>query len=146
MNLFLSHIWVPYVITVILTVIALFFKLGSSEMLFYPALLNIVPVLGLWFIRTDRIVPAFIIAFLCCFLFIPAVTAFRKAVRSNDKKLIRGGAVIGSILVLCTALCCISSSAHFLQNSLTVCCVTGMLSTVYISWWAGEFGKGMRSV
>lgn len=145
MDFILSHIWLPYIFTLALVVIALFFKLGCAEMLCCAALLNLVPVRGLWCIRSARMVSAVIIAVFCCALLVLAVLGLRKAVRSGDKKLIRGSVAVGLAAASGTVFCCFSSEGQVLQTVLTVCCIIGMMSAVYICWWLGELGKGMRS-
>ena len=61
----LSHLWLPYVLALALIFIALFFNLGSLDILLYAAALNLAPVLGLWCIRSGYMIPAVIIAVLC---------------------------------------------------------------------------------
>ena len=145
MPFLLSHIWLPYVLALALICIAFFFKLGSIEVLLYAALLNLIPVLGLWCIRQEYLIPAVIIAILCCAVLLLAVWGIWEAVKAYDKKMKAAGAVIGLIAVISTFLCCISSAGDILQTVLAVCCLFGMLSVVYIFWWFSEFGKGMGS-
>ena len=140
-----SHIWLPYVLALALICIAFFFKLGSIEVLLYAALLNLIPVLGLWCIRQGYLIPAVIIAILCCAVLLLAAWGVREAVKAYDKKMKAAGAVIGLIVVISTVLCCISSAGQAMQTFLAVCCLFGMLSVVYIFWWFSEFGKGMGS-
>ncbi len=60
----LSHIWLPYVFALALICIAFFFDLGGIEVLLYTAIVNLIPVLGLWCIRRGYLIPAVIIAVL----------------------------------------------------------------------------------
>ena len=145
MPFLLSHIWLPYLLALALIFLAFFFKLGSIEVLLYAALLNLIPVLGLWCIRRGYLIPAVIIAILCCAVLLFALWGIREAVIAYDKKMKAAGAVIGLIAVISTVLCCISSAGQTLQTVLAVCCLFGMLSVVYIFWWFSEFGKGMGS-
>ena len=145
MPFLLSHIWLPYLLALALIFLAFFFKLGSIEVLLYAALLNLIPVLGLWCICRGYWIPAVIIAILCCAVLLLAAWGVREAVKAYDKKMKAAGAVIGLIAVISTVLCCISSAGQTLQTVLAVCCLFGMLSVVYIFWWFSEFGKGMGS-
>ena len=45
----LSHIWLPYLLALVLILIAFFFRLGGPEVLLYAAALNLVPVLKMVF-------------------------------------------------------------------------------------------------
>ncbi len=145
MSFLLSHIWLPYLLALVLIFLAFFFDLGGIEVLLYTALLNLIPVLGLWCIRRGYMIPAVIIAILCCAVLLLAAWGIREAVKAYDKKMKAAGAVIGLIAVISTILCCISSSGQILQTVLVVCCLFGMLGVVYIFWWFSEFGKGMGS-
>jgi hypothetical protein len=145
MSFLLSHIWLPYLLALALIFLAFFFDLGGIEVLLYAALLNLIPVLGLWCIRRGYMIPAVIIAILCCAVLLLAAWGIREAVKAYDKKMKAAGAVIGLIAVISTILCCISSSGQILQTVLAVCCLFGMLCVVYIFWWFSEFGKGMGS-
>lgn len=145
MSFLLSHIWLPYLLALALIFLAFFFDLGGIEVLLYAALLNLIPVLGLWCIRRGYMIPAVIIAILCCAVLLLAAWSIREAVKAYDKKMKAAGAVIGLIAVISTILCCISSSGQILQTVLAVCCLFGMLGVVYIFWWFSEFGKGMGS-
>ncbi len=141
----LSHIWLPYVLALALIFLAFFFDLGGIEVLLYTAVVNLVPVLGLRCIRQGYMIPAVIIAILCCAVLLFALWGIREAVIAYDKKMKAAGAVIGLIAVISTVLCCISSAGQILQTVLAVCCLFGMLSVVYVFWWFSEFGKGMGS-
>ena len=139
----LSHLWLPYVLSLALIFIAFFFKLGSLDILLYAAALNLVPVLGLWCIRSGYMIPAVIIAVLCLAVLLFAAWGIMEAVKTYDKKMKAGAAVIGIIAVISTLLCCFSSGGQIMQTVLAVSCLLGMLSVVYIFWWFSEFGKGM---
>ena len=139
----LSHLWLPYLLSLALILIAFFFNLGSLDILLYAAALNLVPVLGLWCIRRGYMIPAVIIAVLCLAVLLFAAWGIMEAVRTYDKKMKAGAAVIGMIAVFCTLFCCFSSGGQIMQPVLAVCCLLGMLSVVYIFWWFSEFGKGM---
>ena len=143
MSFLLSHIWLPYVLALALIFLAFFFDLGCLEMLLYTAVVNLVPVLGLWCIRRGYLIPAVIIAIICCAALLMAAWGIREAVIAYDKKMKAASAVIGLIAVISTILCCISSAGQTLQTVLAICCIFGMLSVVYIFWWFSEFGKGM---
>ena len=145
MPFLLSHIWMPYVLALALIFLAFFFDLGGIEVLLYAALLDLIPVLGLRCICRGYLMPAVIIAILCCAVLLLAAWGIREAVKANDKKMKAAGAVIGLIAVISTILCCISSAGQILQTVLAVCCLFGMLGVVYIFWWFSEFGKGMGS-
>ncbi|MEE3403186.1 MAG: hypothetical protein VZR73_03780 [Acutalibacteraceae bacterium] len=145
MSFLLSHIWLPYLLALALIFLAFFFDLGGIEVLLYTAVVNLIPVLGLWCIRRGYMIPAVIIAILCCAVLLLAAWGIREAVKAYDKKMKAAGAVIGLISVISTILCCISSSGQILQTVLAVCCLFGMLGVVYIFWWFSEFGKGMGS-
>ena len=139
----LSHLWLPYLLSLALILIALFFNLGSLDILLYAAALNLVPVLGLWCIRRGYMIPAVIIAVLCLAVLLLAAWGIMEAVRTYDKKMKAGAAVIGMIAVISTLFCCFSSEGQIMQTVLAVCCLMGMLGVVYIFWWFSEFGKGM---
>lgn len=145
MSFLLSHIWLPYLLALALIFLAFFFDLGGIEVLLYTAVVNLIPVLGLWCIRRGYMIPAVIIAILCCAVLLLAAWGIREAVKAYDKKMKAAGAVIGLIAVISTILCCISSSGQILQTVLAVCCLFGMLGVVYMFWWFSEFGKGMGS-
>ena len=139
----LSHLWLPYLLSLALILIAFFFNLGSLDILLYAAALNLVPVLGLWCIRRGYMIPAVIIAVLCLAVLLFAAWGIMEAVRTYDKKMKAGAAVIGMIAVISTLFCCFSSEGQIMQTVLAVCCLMGMLGVVYIFWWFSEFGKGM---
>ncbi len=141
----LSHIWLPYVLALVLIFIAFFFRLGSLEVLLYAAAFELVPVLGLWCIRRMYMIPAVIIAVLCLAALLLAAWGVREAIRAYDKKLKAGAAVPGAIAFTGTLLCGVSSGGQVLRTVLAVCCLYGMLSVVYIFWWFSELGKGMGS-
>lgn len=145
MSFLLSHIWLPYLLALALIFLAFFLDLGGIEVLLYTAVVNLIPVLGLWCIRRGYMIPAVIIAILCCAVLLLAAWGIREAVKAYDKKMKAAGAVIGLIAVISTILCCISSSGQILQTVLAVCCLFGMLGVVYIFWWFSKFGKGMGS-
>ena len=139
----LSHLWLPYVLALALIFIALFFNLGSLDILLYAAALNLAPVLGLWCIRSGYMIPAVIIAVLCLAALLLALWGVREAIITYDKKMKAGAAVIGIIAVISTLFFCFSSGGQIMQTVLAVSCLLGMLSVVYIFWWFSEFGKGM---
>ncbi len=141
----LSHIWLPYVLALVLIFIAFFFRLGSLEVLLYAAAFELVPVLGLWCIRHGYMIPAVIISVLCLAALLLAAWGVREAIRAYDKKLKAGAAVLGAIAFTGTLLCGVSSGGQVLRTVLAVCCLYGMLSVVYIFWWFSELGKGMGS-
>ena len=145
MPFLLSHIWLPYLLALALIFLAFFFDLGSIEILLYTAVVNLIPLLGLWCIRRGYLIPAVIIAILCCAALLFALWGIREAVIAYDKKMKAAGVVIGLIAVISTVLCCISSAGQTLQTVLAVCCLFGMLCVVYIFWWFSEFGKGIGS-
>lgn len=140
-----SHLWLPYVLSLALILIALLFGLGSPEVLLYAAVGNLIPLLGLWCIRSGYMLPAVIIAVLCCAVLFAAAWGFRKAAACCDRKMTACGALSVVIAVIITVLCCFSSGGQIMQTVLAVCCLSGMLSVVYILWWLSEFGKGMGS-
>ena len=140
-----SHLWLPYVLSLALILIALLFGLGSPEVLLYAAIGNLVPLLGLWCIRSGYMLPAVIIAVLCCAVLFAAAWGFRKAAACCDRKMTACGALLVVIAVIITVLCCFSSGGQIMQTVLAVCCLSGMLSVVYILWQLSEFGKGMGS-
>ena len=139
----LSHLWLPYVLALALIFIAFFFKLGSLDVLLYAAVLNLVPVLGLWCIRCGYMIPAVIIAVLCFAVLLFAAWGIMEAVKTYDKKMEAGAAVLGIIAAISTLFCCFSSGGQIMQTVLAVSCLLGMLSVIYIFWWFSEFGKGM---
>ena len=141
----LSHLWLPYLLSLTLIFIAFFFKLGSLEVLLYAAILNLVPVLGLWCIRSDYMIPAVIISFLCLAVLLLAIWGIREAIKTCDIKMKAGAAVIGIIAVISTLFCCFSSGGQIMQTVLAVSCLLGMLSVIYIFWWFSGLGKGMGS-
>ena len=139
----LSHLWLPYVLALALIFIALFFNLGSLDILLYAAALNLAPVLGLWCIRSGYMIPAVIIAVLCLAVLLLALWGVREAIITYDKKMKAGAAVLAIIAVISTLFCCYSSAGQITQTVLAVSCLLGMLSVIYIFWWFSEFGKGM---
>ena len=145
MSFLLSHIWLPYVLALVLIFIAFFFNLGSLDVLLYAAAFDLVPVLGLWCIRRGYMIPSVIIAVLCLAVLLLAAWGVREAIVTSDKKMKAGAAVLAVIALSGTLLCCFSSDGQIMQTVLAVSCLYWMLSVVYIFWWFSEFGKGMGS-
>lgn len=145
MHFLLSHIWLPYLLALLLIFIAFFFRLGSLEVLLFAAAFDLVPVPGFWCIRRGHMIPAVILAVLCLAALLPAAWGVREAIRAYDKKLKAGAAVLGAVAFIVTLLCGVSSGGQVLQTVLAVCCLYGMLSVVYTFWWFSELGKGMGS-
>ena len=145
MSFLLSHIWLPYVLALVLIFIAFFFNLGSLDVLLYAAAFDLVPVLGLWCICRGYMIPSVIIAVLCLAVLLLAAWGVREAIVTYDKKMKAGAAVLAVIALSGTLPCCFSSDGQIMQTVLAVSCLYGMLSVVYIFWWFSEFGKGMGS-
>ena len=145
MTYLLSHIWLPYVLALVLMIAGFFFKLGSADTFLYTVVLNLVPELGLWCIRCGHIIPAVVIAVICCGVLLLAAWGFIQALTSFDKKLTISGILLGLTAVILAVFCGFSADGQILQTVVVVCCLYGMLSLIYVLWWFSELGTGMSS-
>ena len=63
----LSNLWLLYLISLVLMfVVILIVDHGGIDALIAAAVLELIPILGLWCTRSGYMVPAVVIAVLCC--------------------------------------------------------------------------------
>ena len=148
-----SHLWLLYLLSLALAVIAyIVIDIHDLEHIcclisaFYAAIPELIAVSGLWFFSMGYKVPAMIVAVFCCIAAAAAVFMFWADSRSHthgyppSKAAGIAAAILGVVSVI---FCVISFAGNIPQIILTSCCMCGMISAAYITGYLTAFGNGM---
>lgn len=147
MQFLLSHLWLPWLISIIL-MLAAFAVLrirDTFQVLCIAAVVEAIPVTGLWCTGNGHLLFGGMIAALCLLPEAAAVLCFRKAVRAGNAPFKGCGIAAGILAVLCAVYCIVTYSGDMLQTVLMFGCLTGLLSIAYVLAWLGAFADGMCS-
>jgi hypothetical protein len=149
----ISHLWLLYLLSLILAGIAYavidISDLAIGDILLstiYAAIPELIAVSGIYFYRKGFIIPAVIVAVLCCIAATAAVMLFFVTAKSSTYAHIPSiiTAIISGILgVVSCILCRISFAGNTTQIILTSCCLCGIISVAYMVGYLTAFGKGM---
>jgi hypothetical protein len=143
----LSNLWLLYLISLVLMfVVILIVDHGSIDALIAAAVLELIPILGLWCTRSGYMVPAVVIAVLCCIAGLAGALVLLLALFTLELKMIAGG-----IIAVVSALLATSDFTKVfpelnLQIFLITACVSGMLGIIFVLWYFMELGKGMSGI
>lgn len=148
-----SHLWLLYLLSLILAGIAYAvidisdFDAGDFILsAIYAAIPELIALSGLLLFRKGYIIPAVIAAVLCCITAAAAVLLFFVTAKSSTYAHIPSiitGIISGILGVVSCILCRISFAGNTTQIILTSCCLCGMISVAYMAGYLTAFGKGM---
>jgi hypothetical protein len=149
----ISHLWLLYLLSLILAGIAYavidISDLAIGDILLstiYAAIPELIAVSGIYFYRKGLIIPAVIAAVLCSIAAAAAVLLFFVTVKSSTYAHIPSiitGIISGILGVVSCILCRTSFAGNTSQIILTSCCLCGMISVAYMVGYLTAFGKGM---
>lgn len=153
MTYLLSHLWLLYLLVLLLAAIE-YAVIGKPSFdaasCLYAAMFAAVPELiavsGIYFCQRGNMLPAFLIAGLCCLTFAAAVWLFRaeSKYRAYPHLPARAAGIASLLLcVLSVILCGISCAGDLTQIIVTACCLCGMIGAAYITGYLTAFGSGM---
>ncbi len=153
MTYLVSHLWLLYLLSLILAGIA-YAVIDISDLeagdIILSAIYAVIPELialsGIYFLRKGYMIPAVIIAVLCCISIAAAVLLFFVTTKSSTYAHIPSiitGIISGILGVVSCILCRISFAGNTTQIILTSCCLCGMISVAYMVGYLTAFGKGM---
>ena len=155
MTYLISHLWLLYLLSLILAGIAYavidIFDLDAGDILLsaiYAVIPELIAISGIYFNRKGYIIPAVIVAVLCCIAAAAAVLLFFVTAKSSTYAHIPSiitGIISGILGVVSCILCRISFADNTTQIILTSCCLCGMISVAYMVGYLTAFGKGMGS-
>ena len=141
-----SHLWLAYVLSLVLmVVIILIVDHGGVDALIAAAVLELIPVLGLWCIRSEYQIPATVIAVLCCIAGLAAVLVLLAELLYLNPKMIAGGIAAAALIFLAVSESAKVFPGQSLQIFQFTACFGGMLSILFILWFLLELGEGMSS-
>lgn len=151
----ISHLWLLYLLSLILAGIAYavldISDIDAGDILLsaiYAAIPELIAVSGIYFLRKGYMLPAIIVAVLCCIAATAAVLLFFVTAKSSTYAHIPSiiiGIISGILGVLSCILCRISFTGNTTQIILTSCCLCGMISVAYMVGYLTAFGKGIGS-
>ena len=146
-----SHLWLLYPLSLVLAVIAYtvidihaIHPVCCLESAVYAAIPDLIAVSGLWCYNKEHVIPAIIIAILCCAATGAAVWFFWADSKSHDHFPVKVAGIAAVILcIIAVILCSVSFAGNLFQILLTSCCLCGMISIAYIFGYLIAFAKGM---
>lgn len=151
----ISHLWMLYLISLILAGIAYavvdISALDAGDIIIsaiYASIPDLIAISGIYLYQKGHIIPALIVAVLCCIAAVAAVLLFRVTTKSSKYTHIPSkvtGIAAGILAVVSCILCVISFAGNIAQIIITSCCLFGMISVAYIAGYLTAFGKGMSS-
>ncbi|WP_303836695.1 hypothetical protein [Ruminococcus flavefaciens] len=151
----ISHLWLLYLLSLILAGVAYavidISDLDAGDFILsaiYAVIPELIAISGIYFYRKGYIIPAVIVAVLCCIAAAAAVLLFFVTAKSNTYAHIPSiitGIISGILGVVSCILCRISFAGNTTQIILTSCCLCGMISIAYMVGYLTAFGKGMSS-
>jgi hypothetical protein len=151
----ISHLWLLYLLSLILAGIAYavidIFDLDAGDFILsaiYAVIPELIAISGICFYRKGYMIPAVIVAVLCCIAAAVTVLLFFVTVKSSTYAHIPSivtGIISGILGVVSCIFCRISFAGNASQIILTSCCLCGMISVAYIVGYLTAFGKGMGS-
>ena len=140
----LSNLWLLYLISLVLMfVVILIVDHGGIDALIAAAVLELIPILGLWCVRSGYMVPAVVIAVLCCITGLAGALVLLLAIFTLELKMIAGGIITVVSVFLSVSDCAKVFPEQNLQIFLTAACISGMLGVIFVLWYLMELGKGM---
>jgi hypothetical protein len=149
----ISHLWLLYLLSLILAGIAYtvidISDLDAGDILLsaiYAVIPELIAISGIYFYRKGYIIPAVIVAVLCCIAAAAAVLLFFVTAKSSTYAHIPSiitGIISGILGAVSCILCRISFTGNTKQIILTSCCLCGMISVAYMVGYLTAFGKGM---
>ena len=151
MNYIDSHLWLLYLISLVLASLAYTVidihsldPVCCVEAAGYAAVPDIIVVFGLWLLKREHMIPATIIAVLCCLVTAFAVWIFWADSKSNDIFSVKLTAIVAGIMcIIAFILCFVCFAGNLSKILLTSCCLCGMISIAYIFGYLIAFAKGM---
>ncbi|MBR3760347.1 MAG: hypothetical protein IKK47_05090 [Ruminococcus sp.] len=155
MTYLFSHLWLMYLLSLIITSIAYavidIYNTDAGDILLsaiYAVIPELIAISGIYFYRKGYMIPAVIDAVLCCIATAAAVLLFFVTSKSSTYAHIPSivfGIITGILCVASCILCCATFAGNASQIILTSCCLCGMISVAYIVGYLTAFGKGMGS-
>ena len=140
----LSNLWLLYLISLgLMFVVILIVDHGGIDALIAAAVLELIPILGLWCVRSGYMVPAVVIAVLCCIAGLAGALVLLLAIFTLELKMIAGGIITVVSVFLSVSDCAKVFPEQNLQAFLTAACISGMLGVIFVLWYLMDLGKGM---
>ncbi|SHM38994.1 hypothetical protein [Ruminococcus flavefaciens] len=148
-----SHLWLLYLLSLILAGIA-YAVIDISDLsigdfilsAIYAAIPELIAISSIYFYRKGYLILAVIVAVLCCIAAAAAVLLFFVTAKSSTYAHIPSiitGIISGILGVVSCILCRFSFAGNTTQIILTSCCLCGMISVAYMIGYLTAFGKGM---
>lgn len=148
-----SHLWLLYLLSLILVGIAYavidISDLDAGDIILsaiYAVIPEIIALSGIYFLRKGYMIPAVIIAVLCCIAVAAAVLLFFVTTKSSTYAHIPSivfDIITGVLCVSSCILCGVTFVGNTTQIILTSCCLCGMISVAYMVGYLTAFGKGI---
>lgn len=155
MTYLFSHLWLMYLLSLIITSIAYavidIYNIDAGDILLsaiYAAFPELIAISGIYFYQKGHMISAVIVAILSCILSAAAVWLFLTTAKNSTYAHIPSivfGIITGILCVASCILCCATFAGNASQIILTSCCLCGMISVAYIVGYLTAFGKGMGS-
>ena len=140
----LSNLWLPYLMSLVLMfVVVLIVDHGGCDALLFAVVLELIPVLGLWCVRSGYRIPAVIIAVLCCIAGLAGGLVLLVSIFTLELKMIIGGVIAVVSVFIAVSDTAKAFPAQNMQIFLISACVSGMLGILLVLWYLMELGKGM---
>lgn len=153
MTYLISHLWLLYLLSLVLAGIAYTVidihaphPVYCLEAAVYAAIPDLIAVFGLWCFKKEHMIPAIIIAVLSCVATGAAVWLFWTESKIHDHFSVKAeGIAAGILCIIALILCSISFAGNLAQILLTSCCLCGMISVACIFGYLIAFARGMGS-
>lgn len=125
----LSHLWLIYLIALLLMVLGALILQYRPVGFLYAAASELVPLLGLWCVRRGYLIPAGIIAVLCVIAWILGVRLFVQTV--YVKPLFAEGIAAAALCVLSVTFSFRAFPGEIVPALMNAACLCGMLAVVF---------------
>ncbi|MCR4643806.1 MAG: hypothetical protein K5695_00150 [Oscillospiraceae bacterium] len=148
MTFLVSHLWILYLLAVALAGItfAVMDKPGFEILasVGYAAIPDFIAAVGIWFLQKGYLIPAGIVAVLCCVATVLAFWLFwNGGIGHTHEPSKMAGVAAGILCVIAVVLCCVTFAGDLPQILVTSCCLCGMISVAYGCGYVVAFAKGM---
>lgn len=124
----LSHLWLLYLISLLLMAVGALILRYYPVGFLYAAAAELVPLLGLWCVRQGYLIPAGIISVICVLAWIAGVLLFVQTVSAPP--LFWEGAALEVLSVLSVIQCLRTFPGETVPALMYAACICGMLTIV----------------
>ena len=148
MTYLVSHLWLLYLLSILLAgiVLAVIDKPGVDMLTSaaYAAIPDLIALSGLWCFQKGHMLPAVIVAVLCCVVVAAAIWLFWVgSIRHDHLPSKLAGIAAGILCIMAVVLCCVSFAGDLPKILLTSCCLCGMVGVAYSCGYLTAFARGM---